>query len=87
MRLLLAEDEADLAEALGVFFKKNHFSYPRTRDINDMLDLICEGPDPGAPAGSRSPARTRCRSHAAAAGARRRGRSIRKHSIPCAISP
>ena len=21
------------------------------RDINDMLDLICEGPDPGAPAG------------------------------------
>ena len=30
MRLLLAEDEADLAEALGVFFEKNHFSYPRT---------------------------------------------------------
>ena len=28
MRLLLAEDEADLAEALGVFFEKNHFSYP-----------------------------------------------------------
>ena len=26
MRLLLAEDEADLAEALGVFFEKNHFS-------------------------------------------------------------
>lgn len=24
MRLLLAEDEADLAEALGVFFEKNH---------------------------------------------------------------
>ncbi len=26
MRLLLAEDEADLAEALTVFFQKNHFS-------------------------------------------------------------
>ena len=26
MRLLLAEDEEDLAEALGVFFEKNHFS-------------------------------------------------------------
>ena len=27
MRLLLAEDEADLAEALGVLFEKNHFSF------------------------------------------------------------
>ena len=25
MRLLIAEDEADLAEALGAFFEKNHF--------------------------------------------------------------
>lgn len=26
MRLLIAEDEVDLAEALTVFFEKNHFS-------------------------------------------------------------
>lgn len=26
MRLLIAEDEVDLAEALAVFFEKNHFS-------------------------------------------------------------
>ena len=26
MRLLIAEDELDLAEALTVFFEKNHFS-------------------------------------------------------------
>lgn len=50
MRLLLAEDEADLAEALGVFLERIIF-VSTNRDINDMLDLICEGPDPGAPAG------------------------------------
>ena len=33
MRLLLAEDEADLAEALGVFFEKNHF----------MVDVVHDG--------------------------------------------
>ena len=32
MRLLLAEDEADLAEALGVFFEKNHFSVDIVHD-------------------------------------------------------
>ena len=32
MRLLLAEDEADLAEALGVFFEKNHFSVDVVHD-------------------------------------------------------
>ena len=32
MRLLLAEDEADLAEALGVFFEKNHFTVDVVHD-------------------------------------------------------
>ena len=32
MRLVLAEDEADLAEALGVFFEKNHFSVDIVHD-------------------------------------------------------
>ena len=30
MRLLIAEDEVDLAEALTVFFEKNHFSLEKT---------------------------------------------------------
>ena len=32
MRLLLAEDELDLAEALGVFFEKNHFTVDVVHD-------------------------------------------------------
>lgn len=32
MRLLIAEDEKDLAEALGVFFEKNHFSVDIVHD-------------------------------------------------------
>ena len=32
MRLLLAEDEEDLGEALGVFFEKNHFSVDIVHD-------------------------------------------------------
>lgn len=32
MRLLLAEDETDLAEALGVFFEKNHFTVDVVHD-------------------------------------------------------
>ena len=32
MRLLIAEDEEDLAEALGVFFEKNHFSVDVVHD-------------------------------------------------------
>ena len=32
MRLLIAEDEADLAEALGAFFEKNHFSVDIVHD-------------------------------------------------------
>lgn len=32
MRLLIAEDERDLAEALGVFFEKNHFSVDVVHD-------------------------------------------------------
>lgn len=50
MRLLLAEDEADLAEALGVFFEKNHFSYPRTG-----ISTICST----SSAKGRTPARLR----------------------------
>lgn len=33
MRLLIAEDEADLAEALGAFFEKNHF----------LVDIVHDG--------------------------------------------
>lgn len=50
MRLLLAEDEADLAEALGVFFKKNHFSYPRTGISTICSTSSAKGRTP-APAG------------------------------------
>ena len=32
MRILLAEDEADLAETLGVFFEKNHFTVDVVHD-------------------------------------------------------
>ena len=32
MRLLIAEDELDLAEALTVFFEKNHFSVDAVND-------------------------------------------------------
>ena len=32
MRLLIAEDEEDLAEALGAFFEKNHFSVDIVHD-------------------------------------------------------
>lgn len=55
------------------------------RDINEMLDLIYEGPDPAHLQKSRKPARKRgglcCRR------SRRRGRSIRKRRILCAILP
>ena len=62
MRLLLAEDEADLAEALGVFFEKNHFSYPRTGISTICSTSSAKGRTPARLPGSRSPARTRCRS-------------------------
>ena len=38
MRLLIAEDELDLAEALGVFFEKNRFSVDV---VNDGADAYC----------------------------------------------
>ena len=60
MRLLLAEDEADLAEALGVFFEKNHFSYPRTGISTICSTSSAKGRTPARLPGSRSPARTRC---------------------------
>ena len=63
MRLLLAEDEADLAEALGVFFEKNHFSYPRTGISTICSTSSAKGRTPAHLPGSCSPA------HAAAAGA------------------
>ena len=46
------------------------------RDINEMLDLIYEGPDPARKRGGLC-----CRR------SRRRGRSIRKRRILCAILP
>lgn len=42
MRLLIAEDELDLAEALGVFFEKNHFS---ADVVNDGADAYCYASD------------------------------------------
>lgn len=54
MRLLLAEDEADLAEALGVFFKKNHFSYPRTGISTICSTSSAKGRHPARLPGSRS---------------------------------
>ena len=59
MRLLLAEDEADLAEALGVVFEKNHFSYPRTGISTICSTSSAKGRTPARLPGSRSPARTR----------------------------
>ena len=50
------------------------------RDINEMLDLIYEGPDPGTPA-EKPKTGLCCRR------SRRRGRSIRKRRILCAILP
>ena len=34
MRLLIAEDELDLAEALTVFFEKNHFSVDAVHNLS-----------------------------------------------------
>lgn len=42
MRLLIAEDELDLAEALGVFFEKNRFSVDV---VNDGADAYCYASD------------------------------------------
>ena len=43
MRLLIAEDELDLAEALTVFFEKNHFSVDAVHDGADAYDYAVFG--------------------------------------------
>ena len=43
MRLLIAEDELDLAEALTVFFEKNHFSVDAVHDGADAYDYAVSG--------------------------------------------
>ena len=43
MRLLIAEDEADLAEALGAFFEKNHFSVDLVHDGRAACDYAEAG--------------------------------------------
>lgn len=43
MRLLIAEDELDLAEALTVFFQKNHFSVNAVNDGADAYEYASSG--------------------------------------------
>lgn len=43
MRLLLAEDELDLAEALTVFFEKNQFTVDAVHDGAAAYDYACTG--------------------------------------------
>ena len=43
MRLLLAEDELDLAEALTVFFERNHFSVDAVDNGADAYDYVRTG--------------------------------------------
>ncbi len=43
MRLLIAEDELDLAEALTVFFQKNHFSVDAVNDGADAYEYAVSG--------------------------------------------
>ena len=43
MRLLIAEDELDLAEALTVFFQKNHFSVDAVNDGADAYEYASSG--------------------------------------------
>ena len=43
MRLLIAEDEEDLAEVLGVFFEKNHFSVDVVHDGRAACDYAEAG--------------------------------------------
>lgn len=43
MRLLIAEDEQDLAEALTVFFERNHFSVDAVHDGLSALDYAESG--------------------------------------------
>lgn len=43
MRLLIAEDELDLAEALTVFFEKNQFSVDAVHNGQDAYDYALSG--------------------------------------------
>ena len=43
MRLLIAEDELDLAEALTVFFEKNHFSVDAVHNGFDAYEYASTG--------------------------------------------
>lgn len=43
MRLLIAEDELDLAEVLTFFFEKNHFSVDAVHDGQDAYDYATAG--------------------------------------------
>ena len=43
VRLLIAEDEVDLAEALTVFFEKNHFSADAVHNGRDAYDYAITG--------------------------------------------
>lgn len=43
MRLLIAEDELDLAEALTVFFEKNQFSVDTVHDGFAAYDYASKG--------------------------------------------
>ena len=43
MRLLIAEDELDLAEALTVFFEKNHFSVDAVHNGFDAYEYAVTG--------------------------------------------
>ena len=43
MRLLIAEDEADLAEVLSVFFEKNHFSVDVVHDGRSACEYAASG--------------------------------------------
>lgn len=43
MRLLIAEDELDLAEALTVFFEKNHFSVDAVHNGFDAYEYAASG--------------------------------------------
>ena len=43
MKLLIAEDEKDLAEALSVFFERNQFTVDTVHDGRDAYDYACAG--------------------------------------------
>ena len=44
MKLLIAEDELDLAEALTVFFQRNHFTVDAVHNGFDAYEYAVTGP-------------------------------------------